>query len=277
MGLFSSVCGFIGGAVKSVGSAIAGGISGLFGGGSSGGGYSGGSSTVYEPDKVRVAEIEADTKVRLAKMETERIEVYKQARLDILEFETKSQIALEQAKAQGFAIVAQTIIAMQEKMNEIAEKRLQIIEHGSLQLVKEVETFYEQIGDKIQADNDEYNCKKLPALLDILQKYEKGTPQHELYFQRIVDDSKIQQQHFMKQLDAVLARQNMVITGIMESKNKMIEQTGTIMQDIAKQLAAEHIASTNRLMAPKEQSPALPKLDPPALALPESASGNNPR
>ena len=91
---------------------IGGAIKNLFGGGSSGGSRS---TTTYEPDKVKIAEIEADTKIRLAHMETDRIEIMKQARLDILQFETESQIALEQAKAQGLTVMAQTILTLQEK------------------------------------------------------------------------------------------------------------------------------------------------------------------
>jgi hypothetical protein len=51
MGFFSSIGGKIGGFFK-----------GLFGGGSSGGGDRSVSNTTYEPDKVRVAEIESETK-----------------------------------------------------------------------------------------------------------------------------------------------------------------------------------------------------------------------
>ena len=125
--------GKIGGAIKS-----------LFGGGSSGGGGSR-STTTYEPDKVKVAEIEADTKIRLAHMETDRIEIMKQARLDILQFETESQIALEQARAQGLTVMAQTILTLQEKLNEVAEKRLLIIEKGSLQVVKDWEQKFKRM------------------------------------------------------------------------------------------------------------------------------------
>ena len=51
-------------------------------------------------------------------MENDRIELMKQARLDILQFETESQIALEKAKAQGLTVMAQTIITMQDKLYE---------------------------------------------------------------------------------------------------------------------------------------------------------------
>ena len=222
MGLFGKMGGF---------------FKGLFGGGSSGGGSR--STTTYEPDKVKVAEIEADTKIKLANMETERIEIMKQARLDILEYETQCSIALEQAKAQGLGVMSQMILNMQDKLNEVAEKRLQIIEKGSIQIIKDIENFYDEIGDKIQADNDRYNLEKLPALLEILQQYETGSLAHEIYFQQIQDDRKMQQQHYMKQLESVSERQSMVISGFISSKEKIIEQTGQITQGMLDSVQAQ--------------------------------------
>lgn len=213
MGLFGKIGGF---------------FKGLFGGNSSGGGSR--STTTYEPDKVKVAQIEADTKLRLADKENERIELMKNARLDILQFETQSQMALEQARAQGFTAIAQAIVAMQDQLNEVAEKRLQIIEKGSIQIVKEIESFYEEVGDKIQTDNDKYNREKLPALLEILQQYEPGSPEHQIYMQQIQDDRQLQQQHYMKQIEAVSQRQSQVISGFISSKEKIIAQTGQITQ-----------------------------------------------
>lgn len=220
MGLFSA----IGGAIKS-----------LFGFGQSSGSSGGSSSssrgrsvTTYEPDKVRAAEIERETKLLLANKEIERIEAMKQAKIDMLEFETKCQMALEQAKVQGLESMAQTIISLQNKLNEVAEKRLQIIEKGSIQIIKEIETFYDEIAEKIQSDNDNYNLKKLPELLDLLEKYEPGTAAHEIYKQQIMDDAKLQQQHYMKQIEAVSERQSQVIAGFITSKEKIIEQTGQI-------------------------------------------------
>ncbi|MBZ9637830.1 hypothetical protein, partial [Clostridium sp. FP1] len=141
---------------------IGGTIKSIFGGGTSGGGRST-SSTSSEPDKVKVAEIEADTNLSLAGMESERIVLMKNARLELLEFETQSNIALEQAK--GLNFMAQTIIAMQDRLTEVAEKRLQIIEKGSLQIIREIDSFYDELGDKIKADDDIYNTDKLPQLL----------------------------------------------------------------------------------------------------------------
>ena len=203
-------------------------IGGFFKGIFGGGGSRSTSSTTYEPDKVKVAEIEADTKIRLAGMENDRIELMMQARLDILQYETESQIALEKAKTQGMAVMAQTIMAMQDKLNEIAEKRLQIIEKGSLQVIKDIETFYDDLSTKIQEDNDRYNTEKLPELLSILEQYEEGTPGHKLYMKRIEEDMALQARHYIMQLEAVSKRQTQIIDGFLTSKERIIEQTGQI-------------------------------------------------
>lgn len=216
---------------------------GLFGGGSSGGGGSHStSSTTYEPDKVKVAEIEADTKLRLAGMENDRIELMKQARLDILQYETESNIALEQAKAQGLAVMAQTIIAMQDKLNEVAEKRLLIIEKGSLQVIKDIENFYDELGTKIQEEDDQYNTEKLPELLSILEKYKTGTPAHSLYMKRIEEDMKLQAKYYTMQLDAISNRQTQIIDGFISDKEKIIEQTGQITTGMLEMIQKQTIA-----------------------------------
>lgn len=211
----------------------------LFGGG---GGSRSTSNTTYEPDKVKVAEIEADTKIRLAGMENDRIELMKQARLEILQYETESQIALEQAKAKGLTVMAQMIIAMQDKLNEVAEKRLLIIEKGSLQIIKDIETFYDELGTKIQEDDDRYNTEKLPELLSILERYKIGTPAHDLYRKRIEEDIELQAKHYTMQLDAISNRQTQIINGFLESKERIIEQTGQITAGILETIQKQTLA-----------------------------------
>lgn len=237
--------GKIGGAIKS-----------LFGGGSSGGGGSR-STTTYEPDKVKVAEIEADTKIRLAHMETDRIEIMKQARLDILQFETESQIALEQARAQGLTVMAQTILTLQEKLNEVAEKRLLIIEKGSLQVVKDIENFYDELGTKIQEDDDRYNTEKLPELLSILEKYEEDSPSHKIYMKRIEEDMALQAKHYTHQIEAISQRQSQIIEGFLQSKDKILEQTGQITAGMLETIQNQTLALGMNRSQSEENSAAL--------------------
>lgn len=210
---------------------------------SNGGGRTSTANTyTYEPDKVKVAEIESDTKLRLADKENERIELMKNARLDMLEFEYKSNIALEEAKAKGLNYMAQTIIAMQEKLNEVAEKRLAIIERGSLQIIKEIEGFYDELGDKIKADDDAYNTDKLPELLSLLERYEIGTPSHDLYRKRIEDDMMLQSKHYIMQIDAISKRQSQIIDGLLQSKERIVEQTGQITSGILENIANRYVS-----------------------------------
>ena len=210
MGLFSKV----GNAIK-----------GLFGRGSSSSGSRTTSSTTYEPDKVKIAEIEADARIRAAHLENDRVELMKQAQLETLQFETEMKIAVEQAKAQGFNVMAKTIVEMRSKMNEIAEKRLEIIEKGSLGIIKEIEAFYDELGDKIEDDNNRYNTEQLPKLLSILENYEEGTSQHKLYSKKIDMDMEAQMKHYLSQINNIAERQNLIISNLLESKNRIIDQT----------------------------------------------------
>ena len=217
-------------------------IKDFFSGRKSGGGSRSTTSTVYEPDKVKVAEIESDTKIRLAGMENERIELMKQARLDILEQETECQIALEQAKAQGLAVMAQTIIAMQDKLNEVAEKRLLIIEKGSLQVIKDIENVYGELNTKIQEEDDKYNTEKLPELLSILEKYEEGTQAHRLYEKRIEEDMSMQLKYVTQQLNSLSQRQTQIIDGFIAGKERIIEQTGQITSGMLEAIQKRSLA-----------------------------------
>ena len=213
--------------VKNMGilGSIGGFFRGLFGGKSSGWGRS---TTTYEPDKVKVAEIEADTKLRLADKEFERIEMMNRARLDYLEFETQSQIALEEARVKGNMLLAEVIVDMQMKLNDIAEKRFAIIEHGSMQIVRDIENYYQDLANKIEADNARYNLEHYPQLLNILSQFEEGSVEYKLYEKRIEQEGVAQAKHYEAQLDAVVKRQQQVFESSLNSKNSILSQVGQI-------------------------------------------------
>ena len=210
---------------------IGGWFKGLFGGSSSGGSRST-SSTVYEPDKVRIAEIEQNTKIRLATMERERQELMHKAQLEFLQAHYDCEEALVQAKVRGFAATAEMIVRMQSKLTEIAETRMEIIEKGSLPIVKDIEKFYDELGDKVKADKDKYNLEQLPKLLALLGEYKVDSTEHKLYEKLIEEDMRLQSEYYMKQLDNIAIRQQQVIDGFIKSKNSIIEQTGLLTKEL---------------------------------------------
>lgn len=216
---------------------IGGFIKKIFGGNSSSGGESRSTTNTnttytYEPDKVRIAEIESETKIRLANMEKERIQLSTNAQIEIMEEEYRFKVALEEAKALGFNNIATTIVGMQEKLNEISQKRIEIIERGSLQVVREIENFYLELKGKIAEDNQKYSEEKLPKLLEILEQYDKESPAYKLYFKRVEDDMDSQLKSFNKQIDGIADRQAKIIDSFLVSKEKIVEQTAQITNSL---------------------------------------------
>ena len=100
-------------------------------------------------------------------------------------------------------------------------------------LIKDIENFYNEVGEKISANSDEYNTKKLPQLLKILGQYEEGSPAHKIYSAQIMADMERQGKFIEQQMTRVNERQNLVLQSFLSSKEKIIEQTGQITKKIA--------------------------------------------
>ena len=195
--------------------------------------------------------------MKAAQLENERIELMRQAKLDIIQAETQSRAAQEQARAQGFAAMSQAIIVMQEKLNEIAEKRIAIIESASLQAIREAENFYGELTAKIQDDNNKYTLEKLPVLLDILGKYDEGSPAQKLYAKKIDEDMALQITHTAKQLESITERQTMIIDNILSVKGNIADQTGQITAKML-EVVKEKIEALDSGTSLSQEIPALP-------------------
>lgn len=219
------------------------------------GGSSSGSRTTtnynYEPDKVKIAQIEAEAKIRLAEMETERVELIKQAQMELLRDEAEAKILVEEAKAKGFTVMAQTIIAMQEQLTQITKNRIEIIERASLPIVKDIENMYKELNDRIVADNYKYNTEKLPKLLSILEKYPEGTTAHKLYSQQIQNDMNAQMKHHDMQLESLAIRQQQIKSSFFNSKDKILEQTGNLTQNIITNLIKDNLSLEDKTQLSK--------------------------
>lgn len=223
---------------------------------SSSGGSRSTSNYNYEPDKVRVAEIERNLKLEMADKERERIELMRDAQLELLKAQGMTQMAIDEARTKNMKAFAEQLAALQEKMLEVAKNRIVIIEEGSLPMIREIEAFYEEVGNRIQAKGDEYTTKKLPQLLHLLQKYEKDSPEYEIFASQIKDDRERQNQFIMTQLQKIQERQELVTKNFLETKDKIIEQTGRITQTIAEEYLKKKAAS----LLPDYQSTAMPEL-----------------
>lgn len=250
MGLLSGIASFLGDAVDAVSSFFSGGGSGSSSSPSLPSGYSeylpashsstttnqntttttytttttnyNTTTTTLEPDRVRAAELE-----------NERVELVRRAQLDLIEAQTRSRIAQEQARAQGLTAISQAITIMQERLNDIEQRRIAIIEGGTMSAVREAEKFYAELTAEIKHENYAYTTEKLPALLEILGRYEKGSPAHELFMRKVDEDIALQAKHTASQLESVLKRQESIIEDIKATKGIIIEQTAQLTAGIS--------------------------------------------
>lgn len=213
---------------------IWGAIKSFFGSSSSGGGSR--STTTYEPDKVKIAQIEAENKIRLSELETERIGLIKQAQIEIIQNEAEAREAAEMARAKGFTVMAQTILTLQEKLNEVAQKRLEIIEAGSNPIKQEIEQIYAEFKRKIEEDNDLYMREKAPNLLEMLNKYPENSTAHKMYAKLIDKDMSNHMEQYNIQIKNLEERQKMVLDNFLKGKDQIIAQTATLTQSMLENL-----------------------------------------
>ena len=196
-------------------------------------------------------ELENEMQLRLIDKDNERINLVRDAQQELIQMQTMSQIAIEKAQTEGFTERTKQFIILQEKMTEIAQKRIEIIASCSLPIIKDIENFYNEVGEKISERGDEYNTKKLPQLLAILRQYDKDSPEHEIYSAQIRADMERQGRFIEEQMARVHERQNLVMQSFISSREKILEQTGQITERIAEKY----------LSAGQSTLPALPNAD----------------
>jgi hypothetical protein len=194
------------------------------------------SSHNYEPDKVKIAEINQQTQLQLAGKENERIELMKQAKLEILQEEAKFQQALYVARIKGLEQMSQIIIAMQERFNEIAQNRLKIIEFGSMNIIKDIEQFYHELQSSIEKKDVEFTENKLPVLLEQLEKYQQGSAAHQLYFKKIDALITTQARYAEQALTDLSARQKQIIASSLSTKEKITEHTDRLTAQLVERI-----------------------------------------
>jgi hypothetical protein len=237
MGFFSGLGSLASSAVSAIGS--------FFGGGSSSdsgrdrGGYSSSSEsyhtskvTHYDPDKVKVAELE-----------NERVGLVKEAQLELIEFNAQMEAAMLEARCRGFHIMQQAMMGMLKEVNVLAEERLVLLEKGSLQQIQQVETMYADLKSDVQ--NDDFLQNKVPQLLNLASQFPEGTDMRQTFMKGIDQEMATHFSFKTNQLSKLNERCQVVVTSVVTSKERMqahidtvvtkrIEQLELVMQSNAK-------------------------------------------
>jgi hypothetical protein len=190
------------------------------------------SSTNYDPDKVKIAEIDKETQLQLAGKEQERIELMRDAKIEILREQAKFEEAITQTQLNGLQQMSDIIVTMQDRFNDVAAKRLKIIEQGSMDIIRDVENFYHELQKSIEQRDIEFTESKLPKLLEQLSKYPEDSPSHKLYFKKIDSLIANQTSYSERALIDLSARQDKIITSSLATKEQITIHTDQLTSQI---------------------------------------------
>ncbi|MEH6532584.1 MAG: hypothetical protein V7735_14790 [Photobacterium frigidiphilum] len=182
----------------------------------------------YEPDKLKMAEIEQQTQLIMADKEAERIELMTQAKIEIVREEGNFQIALERARLHGLEQTFQLIEQMRDRVTEVARLRIEIIGSGTLSVIKDAEQFYKSLEEKLHQDESEFYEKRLPLLFVQLEKFAPDSAARNSYQQLIDNLINSQIQRNSDQLRATSERLHMVIASINQTKDSITAHTNAI-------------------------------------------------
>ena len=151
----------------------------------------------------------------------ERIKLAKEAQLDLIKAQTMCALAIEKARQENRRELIQQIVTLKEKLMDIGIQRLAIIENAQKPILKDIETFYDEVRDKIRAQENSYNEEQMPKLLALLEKYEEGSIQYKIYSQQIMRDAELQNKYVYDSLNHIAERQKAVLDSFLESKKQL--------------------------------------------------------
>ena len=237
MGFWSGLSGIV--------SSVASGIGSIFGGGSSSESHHSTSTsnmqTVYEPDRVKVAELESS-----------RMQMAIEAQKEIIQMNSEMQLMIMEAHQKGFEHSTKVLKEMMQSLNQIAQERLVLIENGHFEVVEKIEKLYLGLEQEIKEDNDSFNMEKLPQMLEMLCRFEIGSPSAKLYEKSIDKQIELNISFFEKKLGALHERQRLMVESAIKSKELVLEQSSQIVLDRMKFLDKQLAHQQSIQLAPNQ-------------------------
>jgi hypothetical protein len=198
--------------------------------------------TIYEPDKVRVAELE-----------NQRSEMLVEAQKDIIELNARMQAAVIEANVRGFEYSANVLKSLMTDMNIIAQQRLQLLENGHFEIVKQIECLYLDLEREITKDNDAFQMEKLPQMFEVLSRFLVDSVPYKMYADSIEQQKQLNLTFVAEKFKGLRQRQHTLIESSVEAKKLVLEQSGQLVADRMKFLEKqiEH-KETLHLNAPEK-------------------------
>ncbi len=147
--------------------------------------------TTYEPDKVRVAEIENQTKMMLKKLEAENIVLNAKMQKELVSHMIEQEAVLIQAKIEGYSTLLKEIGNFNNSLIELRIEKSIELEQNQNENEKDILSYYENFENKLNENNNDFELNHLPKLNVMRDGYEKGSASYEIYSQMIIERVKL--------------------------------------------------------------------------------------
>lgn len=212
-------------------------------------------TTHYDPDKVRVAELE-----------NERVGLVKDAQLELMEFNAKMEAAMLEAHCRGFHAMQQAMMGMLKEVNVLAEERLMLLESSSQQHIQQVEQMYAVLKKDIQ--NDDFLVKKTSELLNLANQFPEGSDTRQMFMKGVDREIATHFDFKTNQLALLNQRCRVVVESVVESKLRMQQHIDTVVTQRIERLEQAMTSNAKTALA---FDPNHLQLDPPTSAQTEHA------
>ena len=208
------------------------------------------SQTIYEPDKVKIAELESGKMDRAI-----------EAQKEIIQMNNEMQLYIMEAHQKGFEHSTQILKDMMRSLNQIAQERLVLIENGHFEVVEKIEKLYLGLEKEIREDNNSFNMSQLPQMLEMLSKFEVGSASARLYEKSVDKQIELNGTFFTQKLSALHERQKLMVASAIKSKEQVLEQSAQIVLDRMKFLDKQLEHQQNMQLIPNQTEPQQIKQD----------------
>jgi hypothetical protein len=138
-------------------------------------------------------------------------------------------------------------------MNIIAQQRLQLLENGHFEIVKQIECLYLDLEREITKDNDAFQMEKLPQMFEVLSRFLVDSVPYKMYADSIEQQKQLNLTFVAEKFKGLRQRQHTLIESSVEAKKLVLEQSGQLVADRMKFLEKqiEH-KETLHLNAPEK-------------------------
>jgi len=183
--------------------------------------YSSSTSTIYEPDKVRVAEIEAQKAVAVEQIKGNNIKLRMEATKELIETNARMEQVIIKAKVEGFNEVQSNLLEMTRELNILGEQRILMLESASGSSLEKMNRHYLDFNQRINDDSTSFMSSDVPSMLQQLEKFDKDSASFKLYHDQL-----------NSHISNFISNQNNYIKHITEQQQKMFESNITLRESI---------------------------------------------